>query len=183
MEKNEMNSRRFAKTEEKIFTPYPLYAIKELDGKDIWYTFIYSMTSKSETERGGLYKMKKIVACSFFLKHLCFLALIVSYVLAVQLYFDFRAKTFQYLNPLPILIEFSPILWGALACGMLLSLKSDADSKLFLISGFVFLVYSVLIFICGIENVWIRYPDDVKASCLVLSGASFAMAWKTRKRK
>ena len=46
-----MNSRRFAKTEEKIFTSYPLYAIKELDGKDIWYTFIYSMTSKSETER------------------------------------------------------------------------------------------------------------------------------------
>ena len=35
--------------------------------------------------------MKKIVARSFFLKHLCFLALIVAYVLAVQLYFDFRA--------------------------------------------------------------------------------------------
>lgn len=129
---------------------------------------------------GGAFMNQSKQIIKFLVKHMCFLALIVLYIIAVQLYFDFRAKTFQYLNPLPVLIEFSPILWGALSCGMFFSLKQEADSKLFLISGILFLIYGIVIFICGLENVWYRYPDDVKTSCLVLSGTSLVMAWKLR---
>lgn len=67
----------------------------------------------------------------FLVKHMCFLALIVLYLIAVQLYFDFRAKTFQYLNPLPVLIEFSPILWGALSCGVFFSETGSRQQIIF----------------------------------------------------
>ncbi len=124
---------------------------------------------------------KQIKPGSFLIKHLCFLILLALYITAVQFYHEYKIKTFDYLGPVPYLLEFAPVLWGALSCGMFVSLKKEAGWIGYVISGVLFLLYAIVIFILSLENIWLSYPGDVKASCLVLSGASFVMAWKARK--